>query len=105
MQYREQNEQQQQGQREQLRRAGVAKTLLQYAYYKPAETVHVRIEKSARWKAWEETGDRYPKEWEDAQPISGGGDGEDPQVTLSVKVMTSYAHSRNAVRRLDIQPI
>ncbi|KAK3815493.1 MAG: hypothetical protein J3Q66DRAFT_344910 [Benniella sp.] len=49
------------------------------------------FEKSAKWRAWMETGDRYRKELEGAQSVSGGDD--NPQLTLSVIAMISYVQT------------
>ncbi|KAG0331988.1 hypothetical protein BG000_010434 [Podila horticola] len=45
----------------------------------------IEFEKSAKWKAWKETGDRYAQEL--AQPSS---DGDDAQITLTTKAMIAY---------------
>ncbi|KAF9939728.1 acyl-CoA binding domain-containing protein 6 [Modicella reniformis] len=48
------------------------------------------FEKSAKWKAWKETGDRYLKELAAAQSVSINDLEDTLQLTLSTKGMVSY---------------
>ncbi|KAF9175249.1 acyl-CoA binding domain-containing protein 6 [Mortierella sp. AD011] len=51
----------------------------------------IEFEKSAKWKAWKETGDRYMKELDAAKNSSASSDLQDiAQLTLSTKAMISY---------------
>ncbi|KAF9350823.1 acyl-CoA binding domain-containing protein 6 [Mortierella sp. AD094] len=51
----------------------------------------IEFEKSAKWKAWKETGERYIKELDAAKDSSASSDLQDiAQLTLSTKAMISY---------------
>ncbi|KAF9104948.1 acyl-CoA binding domain-containing protein 6 [Mortierella sp. AM989] len=51
----------------------------------------IEFEKSAKWKAWKETGERYIKELDAAKASSASNDIQDAaQLTLSTKSMISY---------------
>ncbi|KAG0215246.1 hypothetical protein BGX28_000465 [Mortierella sp. GBA30] len=49
----------------------------------------IEFEKSAKWKAWKETGDRYSKELSSMSTTDQDGD-DSVQLTLSAKAMISY---------------